>query len=82
MSASNTERHICAGCYYFRSAIVDRDVVPEQDWGLCVIRSSKTVDLFSPETQFIQKEGAKIDETLVEGTNTCKFWTKISKTNL
>jgi hypothetical protein len=76
------EFHICARCYYFRSAIVEKDVPPEQDWGLCAIRSSQTADSFSPEASKLQKAGAKVEETQVEGTHTCRFWTKDSAVNL
>ncbi len=76
------ERHHCACCLYFRSAIVERDVLPEQDWGMCAIRSSQTADSFSPEASKIQKAGAKVEETQVEGTSTCKYWTKNVKVNV
>ncbi len=76
------EHHICAKCYYFRSAIVEKDVPDEQDWGLCAIRSSQTADSFSPEAPKLQKEGAKVEETQVEGTHTCKYFTRNVKTTL
>ncbi len=76
------ERHICAYCYYFRSAIIEKDVPDEQDWGLCAIRSSRTAGAFSPEAQKLQKTNAKVEENQVEGTFSCKYFTKKVDTNL
>ena len=49
MPESRAERCICACCQYFRSAIVEKDVLAEQDWGMCAIRSSQTAEYFSPD---------------------------------
>ncbi len=82
MPSLNSEHNICARCLYFRSAIIEREVTPEQDWGLCAIRSSQTADSFSPDASQIQKAKAKVEETQVEGIGTCRFWTKAVNINL
>ncbi|OLS13910.1 MAG: hypothetical protein RBG13Loki_2459 [Promethearchaeota archaeon CR_4] len=82
MPEIQADRRICAYCQYFRSAILEKEVAPEQDWGMCVIHSSKNAELFSPNASILQKNHAKMEENQVEGPHMCKYWTKSVTTSL
>ena len=70
------EERICACCQYFRSVIHEQDVAPEQDWGLCAIRDLRNTATFAPTASNSEKEHASLEESEVEGTDSCHFYTK------
>ena len=69
------EEHICACCQYFRSAIFEQNVAPEDDWWLCAIKDLRMNPFFAPMASVTEQMATIPEETVVEGLFFCKYYT-------